>query len=325
MPTFIETCAGAGGLSLGLQKAGWEPLMLNDNNKDCCATLKKNHPNVDIRCCDMQDIDMTPFVDKVDLLAYGAPCQSWSHAGQRQGFEDERGNLFLLLIKLIKQVRPKIFLIENVKGLLSHNNGESFKYILHKLEKIGLYKIQYKVLNAVNYKTPQKRERVFIVGVSDGLDSFKFPEPVTDEKTMILKDFLKDVPESPCAKYSKAKERLFKMIPQGGCWVDLPEDLQREYLGKSYDTGGGKRGILRRLSMNEPCLTLLCSPTQKQTERCHPIETRPLSVREYARIQTFPDSYEFVGSMASQYKQIGNAVSVQVAKSMGKALLKCFD
>ena len=113
------------------------------------------------------------------------------------------------------------------------------------------------------------------------------------------------------------------MIPQGGCWVNLPEDLQKSYLGSSYYSGGGKRGILYRLSMDQPSLTLLCTPSQKQTERCHPLEERPLTIREYARIQTFDDSYMFSGSVTSQYKQIGNAVPVELAKQIGHALFKC--
>jgi DNA (cytosine-5)-methyltransferase 1 len=138
----------------------------------------------------------------------------------------------------------------------------------------------------------------------------------------VLKDVLHNVPQSNGAKYNEEKIKLFKMIPQGGCWINLPENLQREYLGNSYNSGGGKRGILYRLSMEKPSLTLLCTPSQKQTERCHPLEERPLTVREYARIQTFDDTYEFVGSVNSQYKQIGNAVPVELAKNMGNSLIQ---
>ena len=112
------------------------------------------------------------------------------------------------------------------------------------------------------------------------------------------------------------------MIPQGGCWINLPEPMQRTYLGNSFFSGGGKRGILYRLSMDKPSLTLLCTPSQKQTERCHPLEERPLTIREYARIQTFEDEYIFIGSMASQYKQIGNAIPVELAKAVGLELFK---
>ena len=116
-----------------------------------------------------------------------------------------------------------------------------------------------------------------------------------------------------------------KLIPQGGCWINLPVDKQKEYLGKSFYSGGGKRGILRRLDMNKPCLTLLCSPSQKQTERCHPIETRPLQILEYSRIQTFPDNYKFGGKIQHIYKQIGNAVSVNLAKAMAGEIIKVLN
>lgn len=105
----------------------------------------------------------------------------------------------------------------------------------------------------------------------------------------------------------------------------MPIKLQKEYLGTSYKSGGGKRGILRKLSLDEPCLTLLCSPSQKQTERCHPTELRPLNIREYARIQTFDDTYEFCGSLSSQYRQIGNAVPVKLAFALGKSIISCLQ
>jgi DNA (cytosine-5)-methyltransferase 1 len=184
----------------------------------------------------------------------------------------------------------------------------------------GEYTIRYQCLDASKYGVPQKRERVFIVGVLNTITTpFQFPKEHLTQK--VLKDILYDVPPSPGAIYNNAKIELYKQIPQGGCWVNLPEHLQREYMGKSFHSGGGKRGILYRLSMEKPSLTLLCTPSQKQTERCHPLEDRPLTVREYARIQTFEDTYHFVGSMNSQYKQIGNAVPVELAMQMGKSIL----
>ena len=130
--------------------------------------------------------------------------------------------------------------------------------------------------------------------------------------------------DSNGTKYSQEKIKLFKLIQPGGCWINLPLELQKEYLKKSFNSSGGKRGILARLSMEKPSLTLLCSPSQKQTERCHPLEERPLTIREYARIQTFPDNYEFIGSLTSQYKQIGNAVPVELAYHLGLSLKKLF-
>jgi DNA (cytosine-5)-methyltransferase 1 len=322
--SFIEVCAGGGGLSSGLIKSGFTPILLNDNNNDCCKTLKQNHPEANIIGGSMDKIDYTIYIGKVDLLTGGVPCQSFSQAGLRKGLEDPRGDLMLKFIDILNLVKPKLFMIENVKGLLTHADGETIKKIINALNKNNLYNITYKCLDASKYDVPQKRERVFIVGVLKSINrTFEFPEESLNKK--ILKDVLVNVPVSDGLKYNQEKQNLFKMIPQGGCWVNLPENLQKKYLGNSYNSGGGKRGILYRLSMEKPSLTLLCTPSQKQTERCHPLEERPLTIREYARIQTFDDDYEFFGSINSQYKQIGNAVPVELAKHMGKALIKLLE
>ena len=319
--SFIEVCAGGGGLSAGLIKAGFTPILLNDNNSDCCKTLKHNHPEANVVCGSMEKIDYSQYVNKVDLLTGGVPCQSFSQAGLRKGLADPRGDLMMKFVEILNLVKPKIFMIENVKGLLTHDDGKTIEKIIDTLNKNNLYNISYKCLDASKYDVPQKRERVFIIGVLKSIThSFEFPNESLTKK--LLKDVLYDVPVSNGAKYNENKIKLFEMIPQGGCWVNLPENLQKEYLGNSYNSGGGKRGILYRLSMEKPSLTLLCTPSQKQTERCHPLEERPLTMREYARIQTFDDSYEFIGSLNSQYKQIGNAVPVELAKYMGEALLK---
>lgn len=316
MLNFIEVCSGAGGLSSGLIKAGFTPLLLNDFDSKCCKTLSLNHPNANIKCCKMDELEVDEYIGKVDLLTGGVPCQSFSLAGKRNGLDDNRGKLMFSFIDMIKKLKPKVFLIENVAGLLSHNGGETLNLIIDGLNVDGEYKISYDVLNSFDYGVPQKRKRIFIVGVLNTIEKeFTFPLKVANRK--VLRDVLVNVPDSPCAKYSKKKKELFQLIPAGGCWVNLPIEKQKEYLRASYYSGGGKRGILRKLSMDEPCLTLLCSPSQKQTERCHPTENRPLSIREYARIQTFDDNYQFFGSITSQYKQIGNAVPVELAKLIG--------
>jgi DNA (cytosine-5)-methyltransferase 1 len=318
--TFIEVCSGGGGLSSGLIESGFTPLLLNDNNGDCCKTLKQNHPDTNIICGSMDKIDYSGYVNRVDLLTGGVPCQAFSQSGLRKGLDDPRGGLMMKFTEILNLVQPKMFMIENVKGLLSHDDGNTIKRIIHELNKNSLYNICYKCLDSSKYGVPQKRERVFIVGTLKTIDrTFEFPEESLSKK--VLKDVLYDVPHSNGAKYNDLKINLFRMIPQGGCWINLPEELQKEYLGNSYNSGGGKRGILYRLSMEKPSLTLLCTPSQKQTERCHPLEERPLTIREYARIQTFDDTYEFVGGMSSQYKQIGNAVPVKLAKCMGESLL----
>jgi len=166
---------------------------------------------------------------------------------------------------------------------------------------------------------PQKRERLFIVGVRDDLKiEHLFPEE--KDYTVSMRDALDQCPVSEGYAYNAKKKKIMDMVPEGGCWRDLPIKYQKEYMMKSFYLGGGKTGMARRLSWEEPSLTLTCNPAQKQTERCHPSETRPLNIREYARIQTFPDTWKFIGSKSSQYKQIGNAVPVNLGYYMGRAI-----
>ena len=319
--TFIEVFAGCGGLSFGLIKAGFKPILLIDNDKDCVKTLKLNHPDIEIKQKDVTELHLDKYKKKVHVLAGGIPCQSWSFAGKRLGLKDKRGNLFMDFIRLIKECEPSIFLIENVHGLITHDNGETFKMLKKMLSIDNTYDIYYKLLNSNDYDVPQNRKRVFIIGTyKKNKLIYEFPQPFNQGTKLI--NVLKNIPLcSECYKYPEKKLKLFRKIPEGGCWINLSKDEQKEYLGKSINSGGGKRGILKRLSMNEPSLTLLTSPSQKQTERCHPVEDRPLNILEYARIQTFPDSYKFYGSTSSKYKQIGNAVPVNLAYHIGLSLM----
>jgi DNA (cytosine-5)-methyltransferase 1 len=316
-PTFIEVCSGCGGLSSGFIEAGFEPLLLNEIDKTFSQTLRLNHPGVPVETKDMTELSLKQYDRKVDVLMGGVPCQAFSQAGERRGLEDPRGHLIVDFNRLVLECNPKILMVENVRGLVSHNNGETLKGVIELFSNNGAYKIYHKVLNSKDYNVPQKRERIIIIGVRSDIDlEFTYPEKSKTE--VFLRDVLADVPESLGAKYPEAKKKVMDLVPPGGCWVDLPPDIQKEYMGeKSMAAGGGKRGMARRMGMDEQCLTLTTSPAQKQTDRCHPTETRPFTVREYARIQTFPDSYTFVGGMGAQYKQIGNAVPVKLAKSIG--------
>ena len=165
-----------------------------------------------------------------------------------------------------------------------------------------------------------------MIGIRNDLkDKIHFLYPVPDKTWTTLKEALKDCPSSEGVKYSENKRRVMALIPPGGCWIDLPNDIAKEYMGKSYYSGGGRRGMARRISWDEPCLTLTTSPSQKQTERCHPDETRPFTVREYARIQSFPDDWVFQGTISEQYKQIGNAVPVELARRIGTQIVKAIS
>lgn len=324
MHSFIEVCAGCGGLSQGFIEAGFNPILINEIDNVACETLKKNHQEHKDKIYLGSMIDLSLVGLSPDVLMGGVPCQAFSHAGERKGLEDPRGQLILEFNRLVKECRPKFLLVENVKGLTTHNQGKTLESVLELFANNGMYEVKCKVLNAKDYEVPQKRERIIIVGTRKDLNiSYDFPEP--SSKKVVLRDALKDVPKSEGELYSEEKRKVLEMVPPGGCWVDLPVEVQKKYMGKAFSSGGGRRGMARRLSMDEPCLTLTTSPAQKQTERCHPVETRPLTVREYARIQTFPDYYEFCGSMSKKYRQIGNAVPVMLSLHLARSIKKSLD
>ncbi len=331
--TCLELFAGAGGLALGLEQAGFKAQMLNDIDHYACQTLTHNRPDWNVIEGDVSQVDFKSYKNKIDLLSGGFPCQAFSYAGNKLGFEDTRGTLFFEFGRALKECSPKIFMAENVKGLASHDHGRTLETIKTVLADLGYTLIEPRILKAIFYQVPQKRERLIIIGIRNDLvnkTSFSWPSPY--HRIMTLKDGLKkgflyeqDTPVSEGQKYPARKAEILAHVPQGGYWRDLPDNLQKEYMQQSYFLGGGKTGMARRLSWDEPSLTLTCSPAQKQTERCHPEENRPLTVREYARIQTFMDIWEFKGSLGNQYKQIGNAVPVNLAYAIGRSLVRLLN
>lgn len=331
--TSIELFAGAGGLALGLEKAGFRHVLLNEFEKNACDTLRKNRPEWNVLSGDVRGIDFSSYRGKVDLISGGFPCQAFSYAGKGGGFDDARGTLFFELARAVKEVHPKVLLGENVKGLLSHDGGKTFEVIKNTIAELGYTLIDPRVLKAVMYRVPQKRERIFLIAVRNDLaENVEYQWPSPYRRVMTLRDafyagelYENDVPASDGAKYPAGKSLVMAQVPEGGDWRDLPKEVAEKYMGGSYKLGGGKTGMARRLSLDEPSLTLTCSPSQKQTERCHPLETRPLSVREYARIQTFPDDWTFCGSLLHQYKQIGNAVPVNLAWAVGRSLIRLLN
>lgn len=330
---LLELFAGAGGLAIGMERAGFESVLLNELDKHACNTLRKNRPDWNVVEGDISKISFTQYRDQIDILSGGFPCQSFSYAGKQLGFEDTRGTLFYEFARAVRETNPKVLLGENVRGLLNHDNGETLKTISNIIRDLGYTLVEPHVLKAMFYQVPQKRERLFLVGIRNDLaENVKFAWPSSYKRILTMRDALKkgelypcDVPKSEGQTYPKRKAEILKMVPPGGYWRDLPDTVQREYMMKSYYLGGGKTGMARRLSWDEPSLTLTCAPAQKQTERCHPEETRPLTVREYARIQTFPDDWQFAGSVSAQYKQIGNAVPVNLAHAMGRALVRLLN
>lgn len=326
--SVVETFAGAGGLALGLEKAGFTSRGLIEIDKHATETLRKNRPSwkvfeEDIEKVAKEGIKKYIGMDTVDVLSGGYPCQSFSYAGQREGFADTRGTLFFPYSRILSDLKPKVFIAENVKGLVNHDKGKTLDVMLKVFQKEG-YTVYWNILNAWNYDVAQKRERIVIIGIRNDLvakEQYPFAFPEIQAYKPVLKDVLKDVPESLGMEYSEAKKSIMKLVPPGGSWVSLPEEIAKKYMGASWDSGGGKRGMARRLSWSEPSLTLTTSPSQKQTERCHPDYVRPFTTREYARIQSFPDSWNFSGGVGAVYKQIGNAVPVNLATYVGKAVI----
>lgn len=297
-------------------------------------------------------------VGEATVVIGGPPCQPFSTAGRRLSIQDPQGSLFLHFVRITEEAQPEFFVMENVKGLVSAairhvgfyeriNNkhtlapeerlGSAFDFVLKRLKQTG-YSLNWDVLNAADYGVPQKRERLIIMGARENPpvplpERTHVPRPTMTTEGKILKPWLtlrdalhglKDPsPELlPLPRWGK----YLKYVPPGGCWINIPKKLQKSAMGGAYDSGGdykaskrgGRRGFYRRLSWDKPAPTLVTSPVMKGSCLCHPDGNRPLSIREYARIQQFPDDWEFVGSTAAKYKQIGEAVPVGLARAISK-------
>ena len=241
-PTILELFAGAGGLALGVERAGMETVGLVEIDADCVETLRMNRPEWNVIHSGVEDMDYNAFKG-VDIVSGGFPCQAFSSAGKRLGFEDRRGNLFFEMMRPIRELRPKIVLAENVQGLLSHNKGRSLDTIIHALREVG-YGVSIQLLNAHDFGVAQKRKRLIVVGVrdSDIVPEIEFP----DIPSKVLRDVIKQCPPSAGINYSERKRKVMDLIPPGGCWTSLPDNIQREYMGASYghkSNMGGRRGM----------------------------------------------------------------------------------
>lgn len=304
MLSSLELFAGAGGSSLGFELAGIKPALLVESDKDACNTLRANRPNWYIHEGNLSYIDFGAYRGYIDVVSGGFPCQPFSFSGKKLGFSDSRGDAFFEFARVLNIVQPKMFMAENVRGFLKHDDGVTMAKALFWFGEHSGYDVQYKLLNSHNYRVPQKRERLIFVGTRKDLTiNFQFPVgyPEYTLRDALYKGnlYATDCPISAGQSYSLAKGQVMDLVPPGGNWRALPLDIQKQYMGKGFYSEGGRTGMAKRLSLDEPSPTILCSPAQKQTERCHPLETRPLTIRESARIQTFPDDWKFCGSIAS--------------------------
>ncbi|OCQ92237.1 DNA (cytosine-5-)-methyltransferase [Oscillatoriales cyanobacterium USR001] len=361
----ISLFAGAFGLDIGIEQAGFHTISVVEKDRDATKTIAINRPHLqesaiprEIEKVTSQDLlaeggrvlklgrDIRP--GEVDLVTGGPPCQPFSTAGKRGSVMDPRGSLFMEFIRIVKEVKPRFFLMENVRGLLSapirhrpinqrgknHSllepdemPGAALKAVLTEMKELG-YSVVYNLLEAADYGVPQNRSRVIFIGARDG-ETATFPLAKYSQNGKVLPKWrtLRDAltglvdPQIEFIPYSESRLKYLRLLKAGQNWRDLPEELIKEAMGGAYNSGGGKVGFYRRLSWDKPSPTVTTSPQQKATDMCHPVELRPLSVRECAKIQTFPDDWIFHGSVSSKYKQIGNAVPVLLAKEIGSYLL----
>lgn len=337
--------SGAMGLDIGMEEGGIPSLLACEFNKACRETIFTNKPDMgligDINKYDAKTIlSMAglPTGQKVDVIFGGPPCQAFSTAGQRRAFNDERGNVFLRYLDIVKEISPTYVVIENVRGLMSAPypygdfekpiKGGAFQIILDRLHNMG-YAVSFNLYNAANFGAPQIRERMVIIG-KKGRKKVQYLEPTNSEtgdyglpkwNTMGEAILPIENQQQHYVNFPEKRLKFFRLLKEGQCWRNLPIELQKEAMGKSFFLGGGKTGFYRRTSFSKPAPTLVTSPTMPATDLCHPIENRPLSVEEYKAIQGFPMDWTICGTIEDQYKQIGNAVPVKLGIAIAKTII----
>ena len=249
----LELFAGAGGLAVGLEMAGLKCVALNEIDKWACQTLRTNRPNWKVLEGDIKTFNFLEYKNKVDIVTGGFPCQAFSYAGKKLGMADARGTLFYEFARVVKEVNPPICIGENVRGLLTHENGKTLQGMISILDEIGYNVVPVQVLKAINFKVPQKRERLILVGIRKDIGlNYEYPKPY--KRIYNLKDALKkgelfncNVPKSLGVKYPKSKIEVLDLVPPKGYWRDLPLEIQKKFMGGSFYLGGGKTGIARRI------------------------------------------------------------------------------
>lgn len=351
----VSLFSGAMGLDLGLEQAGFKVVLAVECDAQAVATIRLNRPDLPVINRRIEDVTTTEILKMAGLkhgdefiVSGGPSCQSFSTAGQRRSLGDPRGGLFRHFLRVVEEAQPKFFIMENVKGMLSaaimhrplnkrgpgfpelkpdEELGSAFKVITQELRRLNYY-TTFDVLNAANYGTPQCRERIIFIGSREGKE-IQMPKPTHAEEPsgelhqwVSLRSVIGRFKESnpPGIKLRPNDERYLRLVPEGGNWRDLPPDIQKQAMGGALDSWGGRSGFFRRLSWDRPSPALTTQPNSKATLLCHPSELRPLSLREYARIQQFPDNWKFAGSTISQYRQIGNAVPIGLGTALGRAV-----
>ena len=343
----ISLFSGAMGLDLGIEKAGFKIKVCVEMDKWAVETIKANTSipviNRDINTVTTDEILEKAGLNKeeVTLVFGGPPCQAFSTAGKQRGLADFRGNVIIQFLRVVSEIHPPYFILENVRGLMSAKlnqlpleyqeydsiksiKGSVLQFITSEFKKLG-YGISYALLDSANYGVPERRERMVVIGHLG--ERVPIPSPTHSKEGsfntqpwLTLRDAIGDLEGRKDLHYIPLRPQsvpYLKMLHEGENWRNLPPELAREAMGKAYELAGGKTGFLRRLKFDEPSPTLVTSPTMPATLLCHPTELRPLSVEEYARIQQFPDDWQFKGRIETIYKQIGNAVPVGLGYAIG--------
>jgi DNA (cytosine-5)-methyltransferase 1 len=356
-PAFISLFSGAMGLDLGLESAGLKNVGCLELDKWACKTIRKNKPELPLVEDDIRNWSGAKLLkefgvqaDGVQVICGGPPCPSFSTAGRRQSFDDPRGEVMFDFLRIVDEIRPPFFIMENVRGILSaaikhvplsersaegktltlkEQKGSVLRLLKDEFEKMN-YTVTVELVNAADYGVPQKRERVVFIGSRAGFQVAMPPPMFVSSGDLFtprwrtLADALaglhEDKPE--ITPFSESRKKYLRLLKEGQNWRNLPKEILPEAMGGAFESGGGKVGFYRRLSFNRPSPTVSTSPVQKSTCLCHPTELRPLSVREYGRIQQFPDDWIFEGSISEKYRQIGNAVPVGLGHQIGRSVLK---
>jgi len=344
--------SGARGLDIGLEKAGIDIILACESEKFIRDTIKINKPNLTLiddinnySANKIRELAGLSKNEKIDLIIGGPPCQAFSTAGKRLSINENRGIVFIKFLNLIKQLKPTYFVIENVRGILSvplkhvphkdrknilkpkEEKGGTFSFIINYLKKSG-YKVSFNLYNSANFGTPQTRERVVIIG--NKLEKLPYLTPTHSEngerglkKWKTFKEAVKDLNNKNHhhVNFPESRLKYFRLLKSGQNWRNLPKEIQKKAMGKSFYSGGGKTGFMRRLDWNKPSPTLVTNPTMPATDLAHPSLDRPLSIEEYKRVQEFPDNWKLSGTLIQQYKQIGNAVPISLGKAIGKLII----
>ncbi len=347
--------SGALGLDLGLERAGLKVRVAVEADRWAASTLRANRDDFKILDQPIEQFSSAEILEAAGLrpgeptvVSAGPSCQAFSTAGRRRSLDDERGTLFREFLRVVEETQPRFFVMENVRGVLSaairhrplaergpghptlsadEQHGSAFQLILRELAELGYY-VVFGLIDAADYGAAQHRHRILWLGSRDGED-IRLPAPTHSETAgrgvkawVTLGEALGglDDHERVTLPLSPAQQRLLKRVPAGGNWRDLPPRLQREALGRAYESWGGRSGFYRRLRWDKPAPALTTRPNSKATMFIHPDQLRTLSVGEYACLQGFDPEWQFAGGPAQKYLQIGNAVPLPIGYAIGRCL-----